>query len=303
MPRRLPPSAFLRCRASAAHFLAAVLLLSPPRRRAAAVPSGRAPGRVRPRPRAPAAFLPARAVPARGTALWGGRGRTDSYAWTEDTFNIEISFPVPAGTASGDVAFAPHLERIGLSAAGAVLMDASRPLRGKVVLDETYWTLTDGPEAEGAFALTDYGTDGRRVLTVVLEKDNMVGGIEVDEDWGGIFEDQNVAGDNQFAPTEADPVVEYEEEDDALDVDRYTRRLGVDPSKINEEDIDKSMYSGFEMQEDLLQNLQTGGFVKDVMDQTESPEYVGDRPIEQDGGDGDGGGKPIEVETNDADLQ
>ena len=172
----------------------------------------------------------------RTTQLFGGVGTATTYSWKEEQFEIEVSISVPPNTAAKDIKFKCTSNGIDLRLSNneeeQVLLDGSRNTRGKICVDGTYWSITDG----------DRTNDGERLreITVVIEKQfiptSSAGGVMTydsltDFDWGGLY------------PNDEEEVTfrEYEEAEE-LNVRDYAAKLGVDIDNIDMSKVDKTMF-------------------------------------------------------------
>lgn len=197
------------------------------------------------------------AIPSILTSLESGRGIADSYTWQEEAFELDIHVKVPLSTRSKDVCFKATSRSIDLRLqSGQVLLDAQRPLRGRINLDGTYWVVEDA-DAPAA----DY-----RIVTVTVEKliqtptdDFQV----IDYDWKGVY-----ANDTEVTERHYD-------EPEKLDVREYAASLGVDIDNINMSMVDKTMFSsGLNLTQASLAELDKAGYIKEVTRQADGTEYT-----------------------------
>lgn len=214
--------------------------------------------------------------------LHGGVGVAESYSWTEEQFEIEVTLAVPAGTSAKDVEFKCASESLDLRLRGGadggarVLLDGARRTRGKICVDGTFWSL------EGA------GPD--RAVTVALEKHfvpaSREGGLQTfdaltDFDWGGLYPDDEAEVSHR----------KYDVAED-LDVREYAAKLGVDIDNIDMSKVNRTMFgagldeegaagageeegagSHFNITQATLEQLTRVGLAKEVVRQGDGTEY------------------------------
>lgn len=188
--------------------------------------------------------------------LFGGTGVTKDYCWTEEQFEIEITVTVPEGTKGSDIKFKSSPDSIDLKLStkndqgeeeDAVLLDGTRKMRGKLNMDGTFWSITDGEK-------------NNRLVTVTIEKyrspqqNDMFGTSE--DDWGGVY------------PDDEDEIIERKyKEAEEMDVREYAKSLGVDIDNLNMSLVDKTMFSVANMTKGTMDDLQKGGYVKEITKQ------------------------------------
>jgi hypothetical protein len=166
-----------------------------------------------------------------------GRGDARDYSWTEEAFELEVTVLVPKKTRAKDILFKANSTSVQLLLANddddtnIILLDPARKLRGKVIVDGTYWVISD-PE----FNTDDDDDDkkkkiDKRQVTVTIEKrirrpkDDF---DVVEYDWNGVYsEDQDEVTFREYDKAET------------LDVRDYAASLGVDIDNINMSMVDK----------------------------------------------------------------
>lgn len=196
-----------------------------------------------------------------------GDGIAKGYEWHEEAFELEVTVKVPKDTKAKDISFkaTPKSVDVRLSSSDAennttVLLDGSRPLRGKVSLEGTFWVIADPEEANG-----DY-----RQVTVTIEKQIRTPRDDfdvIDYDWKGVYEQED------------DEEVSYRRYDEAeeLDVREYAASLGVDIDNINMSMVDKSMFtSGLNLTQNSLDSLKQSGLWTEVTEQKDGSEWTVD---------------------------
>jgi len=216
-----------------------------------------------------------------------GDGIAQTYTWHEEAFEIEVSVTVPKETRAKDIQFKATSTSIDLrliprpkNEVGVstkeqlepiVLLDKSRPLRGRVSLDGTFWVLSDPIPSSSPSGVTD-GESYRRV-TVTIEKQIRHARDDFDVieyDWKGLYANED------------DGEVSYRKYDEAeeLNVREYAASLGVDIDNLNMSLVDKSMFtSGLNLTKSSLDSLQEAGLMKEVTRQSDGSEWI----IDEDG--------------------
>lgn len=198
-----------------------------------------------------------------------GDGIAQSYTWHEEAFELEVSVNVTKDTRAKDIRFKATPNSIDLRLVvdspqtkddnndDVILLDPTRPLKGKVSLEGTFWELSDPTP----------GQDHRQV-TVTIEKQIRTAKDDfdvIDYDWKGLY-----------AKEEDDEVI-YRRYDEAeeLDVREYAASLGVDIDNINMSMVDKSMFnSGLNLTKSSFESLQEAGLMKEVTRQNDGSEWV-----------------------------
>lgn len=197
------------------------------------------------------------------TSIFGGYGIAKDYSWKEEQYEIDVSISVPDGTKGKDIIFKAKTKSIDLRLKGGnddgsdqILLDGSREMRGRIDIEDTYWTIVD----------KENGEPGR---DVVLTVEKMIMPIQdqfevVDFDWKGIY------------PDDEDEVIEIKyDEPEELDVKEYAASLGVDIDNINMTMVDKNMFAGgLNMTKNSLDELTKGGYVQEVTQQGDGSEYI-----------------------------
>lgn len=194
------------------------------------------------------------------SVLYGGVGTATNYSWTEEPFELEISFLVPEGTRAKDVIFQALPRSVDLRLAQddgneLILLDPKRLMRGRVSTDGTFWEIHDVP-----------GTPQRQI-TVQIEKNHRTPKDDfdvIDYDWGGVF------------PNDDDEVVSRTyDEPEPLNIREYAASLGVDIDNINMSLVDKTMFtSGLNMTRSTMDQLSSKGLVKEVTQQADGSEFT-----------------------------
>jgi hypothetical protein len=197
-----------------------------------------------------------------GKQLYSGKGIATDYTWAEEAFEIEVTVKVPKDTRAKDIYFkaTPTSVDLRLNDGGngeeVVLLDLCRTLRGKVVLDGTYWAFSDAED----------GSDEKEV-TVTIEKKIKTAKDDFDVieyDWKGVY-------------SQDEEEVSFRKYDEAekMDVREYAASLGVDIDNINMSLVDKTMFSsGLNLTQSSLDSLQTAGLVKEVTQQGDGTEWT-----------------------------
>lgn len=141
-----------------------------------------------------------------------------------------------------------------------VLLDPSRKLRGRVMMDGTYWAIAD-PEV----AVSD--KDAHRVVTVTIEKQIRTPKDDfdvVEYDWNGVYEDD-------------EDEVSYRKYDEPqeLDVREYAASMGIDIDNIDMNLVDKSMFtSGLNVTKSTFDTMKEAGLMTEVTEQTDGSEWT-----------------------------
>ena len=199
--------------------------------------------------------------------LYAGDGVATNYTWHEEAFELEVSVQVPKHTTASDVQFKATSRSIDLrlksssSSGDLILLDGTRPLRGRISLDGTYWVISDAQND----ATADY-----RVITVTMEKliANPVDDFQVIEyDWKGVY----AAEDEQEVTTRR-----YDEPE-PLNVREYAASLGVDIDNINMSMVDKTMFSsGLNLTQASLDQMSKAGLLQEteVTQQADGKEFI-----------------------------
>jgi hypothetical protein len=201
-----------------------------------------------------------------------GDGVARTYTWHEEAFELEVSVCVPKETRAKDIRFQATPTSIDLrllpninkddgvdTMEEIILLDKSRPLRGKVSLEGTFWVLSDPIAGDG---------EHHRTLTITIEKQirNAKDDFDVIEyDWKGLYANEN------------DDEVSYRKYDEAeeLNVREYAASLGVDIDNLNMSLVDKSMFtSGLNLTKSSFDSLQEAGLMKEVTRQKDGSEWI-----------------------------
>ena len=198
------------------------------------------------------------------TAIGSGYGIASNYTWQEEAFELDVTVQVPADTKAKDVIFKASPKYIDLKVkrpdgTELQLLDGTRPLRGKVNLDGTFWMIADRSES----------TTGRDI-TVTIEKiiatprDDFA---VVEYDWKGVYakEDEGEVSERKY------------DEAEELNVREYAASLGVDIDNINASMVDKTMFSsGLNLTQKSLEQLEDAGYLRQVTRQADGTEYIVD---------------------------
>jgi hypothetical protein len=211
------------------------------------------------------------------SSLFSGVGIAKDYAWREEAFEIEVTVQVPPETRAKDISFKARTNSIELKLRkpekkeeeeeDVLLLDPDRNLRGKVVIDGTYWVISDAEDDEGI-------NKGRQV-TVTIEKRIQQAKDDfdvIDYDWNGVYRE------------EAEDEVSYRKYDapEKLDVREYAASLGVDIDNINMSMVDKSMFSsGLNLTQKAIDGLSDSGHLQEVTQQGDGSEWITDDDGEQ----------------------
>jgi hypothetical protein len=211
--------------------------------------------------------------------LYSGEGIAPTYSWLEECFEIEITVKVPKDTRASDISFRAKPNSIELilkkkleesssesdSELEEILLDPSRKLRGRIMMDGTYWAIAD-PEVP----VSD--EDAHRVVTVTIEKQIRTPKDDfdvVEYDWNGVYEDD-------------EDEVSYRKYDEPqeLDVREYAASMGVDIDNIDMNLVDKSMFtSGLNVTKSTFDTMKEAGLMTEVTEQTDGSEWT----IDEDG--------------------
>lgn len=205
------------------------------------------------------AFLPP--VPWRcSSQLYSGKGIANDYTWFEEAFEIEVTVKVPKETRAKDIYYKSSPTSIDLRLKtedkDIILLDPTRKLRGRVVMDGTYWVISDPEE-----------TDDYREVKLTIEKQIRTPKDDfdvIDYDWNGVYSQDE----------EEVSFRKYDEPED-LDVREYAASLGVDIDNINMSLVDKTMFtSGLNLTKSSIDGLTEAGMVKEVTQQADGSEWV-----------------------------
>jgi len=188
------------------------------------------------------------------TRVFLGNGIANDYSWKEDQFDIDITIKVPKDTSSEAVEFRSYTHSVELRLSKTILLDGKRKFRNKINIDGTFWSISDGEDSH------------YRDVIVHLEKYKApLDDLEVDEDWGGVY------------PDDDDEVLErvYDSPEE-LDVDEYCKSLGIDINNINMSMVDKSMFSSMNFSKNALESLQSDGLLKEFTVQSDGAHLEGE---------------------------
>jgi len=140
-----------------------------------------------------------------------------------------------------------------------VLLDPNRTLRGRVVLDGTYWIISD-PDKPSS-------DDPHRLVTITIEKQIRTPKDDFDVieyDWNGVYEDD-----------EEEVSYRKYDEPEELDVREYAASMGVDIDNIDMNLVDKSMFtSGLNITKSTFDNMKDAGLMTEVTEQTDGSEWI-----------------------------
>lgn len=155
---------------------------------------------------------------------------------------MEVTVQVPKLTRAKDILFKANSTSIQLllcydNGARIILLDPARKLRGKVVVDGTYWMISDPERTTNKDKDDDDDVDedddrkDDRLVTVTIEKRIRKPKDDfdvIDYDWKGVY-------------SEDEAEVTFREYDQAekLDIRDYAASLGVDIDNINMSMVDK----------------------------------------------------------------
>lgn len=211
------------------------------------------------------------------SSLFSGVGIAKDYSWREEAFEIEVTVQVPSETRAKDIAFKARPTSIELKLRkpetkeeeeeDVLLLDPDRNLRGKVVVDGTYWVISDAEDDEG-------NNKGRQV-TVTIEKRVQQAKDDfdvIDYDWNGVYREEE----------EGEVSYRKYDEPEKLDVREYAASLGVDIDNINMSMVDKSMFSsGLNLTQKSIDSLSESGHLQEVTQQGDGSEWITDDDGEQ----------------------
>lgn len=227
------------------------------------------------------------------TPLYSGKGIAPNYTWQEEAFEIEIIVKVPKETRASDIHYKvtpnsldvrlKNMPRIDESSE-RILLDPNRKLRGRIVLDGTYWIISD-PEVVVPDRTDDDTSDDNdknnigqsddeyREITVTIEKQIRTPKDEFDiieYDWNGVYED------------DAEVTYRKYDEPEELNVREYAASMGVDIDNIDTNLVDKSMFtSGLNLTKSSLDNMKEAGLMTEVTQQQDGSEWITDEGGEQ----------------------
>ena len=209
----------------------------------------------------------------RAQPLYSGKGIASTYSWQEECFEIEIMVKVPQETRASDISFRAKPNSIDLrlkrkseesslesgEPEEVVLLDPNRTLRGRVVLDGTYWIISD-PDKPSS-------DDPHRLVTITIEKQIRTPKDDFDVieyDWNGVYEDD-----------EEEVSYRKYDEPEELDVREYAASMGVDIDNIDMNLVDKSMFtSGLNITKSTFDNMKDAGLMTEVTEQTDGSEWI-----------------------------
>jgi hypothetical protein len=211
------------------------------------------------------------------SSLFSGVGIAKDYSWREEAFEIEVTVQVPSETRAKDIAFKARPTSIELQLRkpetkeeeeeDVLLLDPDRNLRGKVVVDGTYWVISDAEDDEG-------NNKGRQVI-VTIEKRVQQAKDDfdvIDYDWNGVYREEE----------EGEVSYRKYDEPEKLDVREYAASLGVDIDNINMSMVDKSMFSsGLNLTQKSIDSLSESGHLQEVTQQGDGSEWITDDDGEQ----------------------
>lgn len=226
-------------------------------------------------------FSSSSSSPRRSTSLthlhMSGRGVAPSYTWYEEAFELEVTVKVPKDTRAKDIRFKATSNSIDLRLDNGastkeeveqqILLDPERPLRGNVVVDGTFWAISD-PEDVGSSKDDEKSNEELyREVTVTIEKQirTPVDDFDViNYDWGGVYkkDDEEVTFRKYDEPEE-------------LDVREYAASLGVDIDNIDMNLVDKSMFSsGLNVTKSSFDSLKDAGLMTETTQQADGSEWT-----------------------------
>ena len=223
-----------------------------------------------------------------------GDGVAQTYTWHEEAFELEISVQVPTATKAKDIRFHATSNFIDLrlllpsssnnnsnnnedkkeEEEERILLDKSRPLKGKVAVEGTFWVLSDPTVVPVGYDDDDQNEDKKtktttRTVTVTIEKQIRRAKDDFDVieyDWKGVY------------AHEYDNEVSYRKYDEAeeLNVREYAASLGVDIDNLNMSLVDKTMFtSGLSnLTKTSFDSLQEAGLMKEVTRQSDGSEWI-----------------------------
>ena len=202
------------------------------------------------------------------TLLFGGKGVATDYSWSEEQFEIEVTVKVPKDTKGKNIFFKATSTSIELKLKNTpdgelLLLDPARELRGQVLVDGTFWMISD----------PDDGGDYREV-TVTIEKNIRPPKDDfdvVEYDWKGVYNND----DDEVSSRKYD-------EPEELDVREYAASLGVDIDNIDMSKVDKTMFSsGLNLTEKSLDSLSDAGLIEEITQQGDGSEWTTDEEGER----------------------
>lgn len=218
-----------------------------------------------------------------------GRGVAPTYRWYEEAFEIEVTVKVPKETRAKEIRFKATSTSIDLrlikqqgeqenEVEEVLLLDPARPLRGKVNVEGTFWSISDPDEKsdDSGIENNDSDNDGDddkyREVTVTIEKQIRTPKDDFDiieYDWKGLYND------------DGDEVTHRQyDEPEELDVRQYAASLGVDIENIDMNLVDKSMFSSglnkTASQKSPFESLKDSGLLKEVTRQADGTEWTTD---------------------------
>jgi len=169
----------------------------------------------------------------RGQLFARGTGSTEKYSWIEDEYEVEVQLVVPPETSGKDVEFEVHRESVYLKVKGTGEPLIKGKTRGIVGLDGSFWTMED--------------EEDKKVIYLRLEKG--VDADEADNTWYGVIE-----GEEQ---------IEKDYSDEDFDVKKYVEKMGG----INEDLVDKEMYTADKMDQSIMDKIQDPEKLKEMYQQ------------------------------------
>ena len=239
-----------------------------------------------------------------------GRGIAKNYTWREEAFEIEITVTVPKQTKAKDISFKATSTSIGLTmkkkpssssssstttsltsndSSGddeqqqqtsiITLLDPKRKLRGRVVVDGTYWEISDDNPDKNDNDDDKDDDDSISMLQNLIPKKYVTVTIEklirtpkndmdvVDYDWYGVY---SVEDENEVTYRKYD-------EPEKLNVKEYAQTLGVDIDNINMSLVDKTMFtSGLNLTQSSIDSLKTAGYLQqdDIVEQKDGKQWI-----------------------------
>ena len=201
--------------------------------------------------------------------LYSGTGIAPTYTWQEECFEIDVIVKVPEDARASDIAFKAKPDSIELKLKSKtegqddiLLLDPSRKLRGRVVMDGTYWSIDD-PE-RGSVKDDD---EPHRIVTVTIEKQHRTPKDDFDVieyDWNGVYEDD-----------EEEVTYRKYDEPEELNVREYAASMGVDIDNIDMNLVDKTMFtSGLNLTQSTFDNMKDAGLMTEVTERTDGSEWI-----------------------------
>jgi hypothetical protein len=205
--------------------------------------------------------------------LFSGDGIAPGYTWHEEAFEIEVTVKVPKDTRAKDIHFKATPTSIDLRLIEGqgkdeqILLDPDRPLRGKIVLDGTFWVISDPEVPISTNSSSSPTVEPYREVTVTIEKQIRAPNDDFDVieyDWKGVYKnDQDEVSYRKY------------DEPEELNVREYAASLGVDIDNINMSLVDKSMFtSGLNITKSSLDSLKEAGLMKEVTRQNDGSEWT-----------------------------